>query len=269
LIALLALAWYLRRRAPLSSFGILVFLLLIAPTSSVVPIKDTLVERRLYLPFLGLLLIAVDVLRHWKLGKLQLTGVLSAIVALLCVLTYQRNQVWSDPISLWQDTADKSPRKSRPRFQLAFARYSANQCGQAAQEYEKVSALEPPDSALLVNWALAYQCSQQYGPAIEKLELALKQEKTAHVYSLIGMIRAQQGLTKESWNALNEAVRVDANYPMSYVYRGNLNVAAGDLAAAQAEYHKALAINPKLPAAQEALAKLQLEMRSAPAPKQP
>ncbi len=269
LIALVALAWYLRRRAPLASFGIVIFLLLIAPTSSVVPIKDTLVERRVYLPFLGLLLVAVDVLRRWKPGKLQLTGALGAIIALLCVLTYSRNLVWGGPISLWQDTADKSHRKSRPRFQLAFALYTSNRCGEAAKEYEKAAAIEPPDSTLLVNWALAHQCSQQYGPAIEKLELALEKEKTAHVYSLIGMIRAQQGLTKEAWDALNEAVRVDGNYPMSYVYRGNLNVVAGDLAAAQAEYRKALAIDPKLPAAQEALARLEFEMRSAPAKKQP
>jgi hypothetical protein len=33
------------------------FLTLLAPTSSIVPISDSLVERRMYLPLLGLILI--------------------------------------------------------------------------------------------------------------------------------------------------------------------------------------------------------------------
>ena len=43
------------------SYGILVFLMLLAPTSSFVPIKDALVERRLYLPSIGLLLVLADI----------------------------------------------------------------------------------------------------------------------------------------------------------------------------------------------------------------
>jgi hypothetical protein len=50
------------RRFPLASYGFFVFLILLAPTSSILPIKDPVAERRIYFAMLGLLLIVVDVL---------------------------------------------------------------------------------------------------------------------------------------------------------------------------------------------------------------
>ncbi len=264
LLALVAAALYYRRRFPLASFGVLVFLLLLAPTSSIVPIMDTLVERRVYLPFLGMLLVVVAALRNWRTTKLVLVSTLSAILLILGALTYSRNLVWSSPVALWSDAASKSPAKARPHFQYAYALYAAGRCGPAAQEYAKVAKLQRTDSALLVDWALAYECSGELASALDKLQLALAQEPTAHVYSLVGMIRAKQGLTREAWAALDEAVRTDARYEMTYVYRGNLSAAAGDLEAAAAEYRKALRINPNMRAAQDALANLELQLRATP-----
>ncbi len=54
----LCAAWVYRKRWPLASFGAILFVVLVAPTSSFVPIFDPLAERRLYLPFLGLILIS-------------------------------------------------------------------------------------------------------------------------------------------------------------------------------------------------------------------
>jgi hypothetical protein len=96
-----------------------VFLLLLAPTSSVIPILDVFAEHRLYLPFLGLTLVAIEILR--RLSVSQATWISLAILAVCSVLTFQRNQLWSDPLLLWADAAAKSPRKARPSFQLAHA----------------------------------------------------------------------------------------------------------------------------------------------------
>ena len=58
-----------RRRFPLASYGFFVFLLLMAPTSSILPIKDPIAERRLYFSMLGLLLIVVDLLARVKIER--------------------------------------------------------------------------------------------------------------------------------------------------------------------------------------------------------
>jgi hypothetical protein len=61
LLALLvgaAIVW--RRRYPLFCFGLLMFLIWLAPTSSIVPIDDPLVERRMHLPLVGLILMGSE-----------------------------------------------------------------------------------------------------------------------------------------------------------------------------------------------------------------
>src|SRR5262249_10497564 len=56
LLALLSLAWWLRRRQPVLAFSILWFFVTLSPTSSVVPIADVIFEHRLYLPLAGVCL---------------------------------------------------------------------------------------------------------------------------------------------------------------------------------------------------------------------
>ena len=69
LLALAAVAWRYRRSFPLAGYGYFVFLVLLSPTSSILPIKDPIADRRMYLPMLGLILIAIDLLRRLKVDR--------------------------------------------------------------------------------------------------------------------------------------------------------------------------------------------------------
>ena len=103
IVAVLAAAWIYRKRWPLASYGAILFVVLIAPTSSFVPILDPAAERRLYLPFLGLILIVLEMLRRLKLRQIVWIGAATCLV--LSVLAYQRNLAWGDPVALWADAA--------------------------------------------------------------------------------------------------------------------------------------------------------------------
>ena len=118
LLALAVIAWRYRREFPLASFGYFGFLILLAPTSSVVPIRDVAVERRLYLPFICLLLITVDLLRRWKVARTPLIVALTSVSVLAAGLSYQRNHVWGSALAFWEDTSAKSPSNSRALFQI-------------------------------------------------------------------------------------------------------------------------------------------------------
>jgi tetratricopeptide (TPR) repeat protein len=254
LLALITVAWVFRKRWPLAAFGVLVFLLLIAPTSSVVPIRDVMAERRLYLPFLGLALISLEALRRLKVSAAIGTAV--AVLTLCGTLTYQRSEVWASPLALWQDTATKSPRKVRPRFQLAFAYYEQGQCPQAAENFERAAQLGPPDVPLLVDWALALDCAGRPEDAIVRLKQAGLIEDTAHIHAQIGMIYGKQGRMPEALEALAEAEKLDPRFEMTYVYRGNVFEVMGDRAAAGREYKRALEVNPGNSVALQALGRL-------------
>ncbi len=244
LISVSAGAWLYRRPYPLASYGWFTFLILLAPTSSFVPIRDLLVERRLYLPFIGLLLICCEFLRRVPLTRPAPLLLLGSVVTVFAFASYQRNQVWSDPAALWKDTADKSPHKSRPRFQLAFAYYSEGHCAEAAAEYEKASRLEKPDYSLYVDWALAYDCAHQPDAALEKLRKAVELERSAHAYALIGMVYAKQNRAPEALQALAEAEKLDPNFEPTYVYRGNIYMLSNEFAKAAEQFRRALALNP-------------------------
>ena len=256
LIAVSAAAWIYRRKFPLASYGWFTFVILLAPTSSFVPIRDPIAERRLYLPFIGLLFIAVDFLRRWKTGRATLVTVLGVVLMAEAALTYQRNELWGSAVEIWKDTADKSPRKVRPAFQLAFAYYQARNCGAAVDEFAKAAQIEPPTFDLLVDWALAYDCAGRPDDALAKLKQAASITPNAHVYSQIGMEYGKTGKYPEAMDALAMAERLNPRFAMTYVYRGNIYEVQKNAGAAAQEYRHALALDPYNQPARDGLARL-------------
>jgi Tfp pilus assembly protein PilF len=258
LLAVTVCAWIYRRRFPLASYGWFVFLILIAPTSSFVPIKDPFAERRLYLPFIGLLFITVEFLRRWKISRNTLIAVLGVVLIAEAAATNQRNQLWASPIDMWSDTAAKSPHKLRPRFQLAMAYFQSGHYPEAIEQFDKAAQLEPPNFDLLVDWALAYDGVGNPAEAIAKLRQAATVERNAHVYSQIGMEYGKLGQYPQALDALDTAIQLDANFMggMSYVYRGDVFSAQGNKLQAAEEYRHSLAIDPRNSLAREKLTRL-------------
>jgi len=256
LLIVTVLAWIYRRRFPLASYGWFVWLILLAPTSSFVPIRDPMAERRMYLPFIGLLFITVEFLRRWKVSRNALVGALVLVLAVEATLTYQRNLLWSNTVDIWKDTVSKSPEKYRPRFQLAYAEYQAGFCTDAAEQYQKVATLERPRYDLLLDWALAYDCAGNAQQAIEKFQQSAELRPTAHVYSQLGMEYGKMGKYPEALAALQMAEDRNPDFAMIYYYRGNVHASQGDQAQAVADYQHVLALDPDNQPAHEALARM-------------
>ena len=254
LVALAAAAWIYRKRWPLAAFGVLVFLLLLAPTSSFIPIADVSAERRMYLPFLGLVLVCLEFLRRLKVSQAAWAG--AAILAVCSVLTYQRSAVWANPVALWQDAANKSPRKWRPHFQLASALYESGNCADAAQAFEAASRLDRPSFDLLLDWGLSLDCAGNWQDALVRLRQSATLQPSAHVQSQIGMVYAKHNKFEEALSALADGEKIDPSFDMTFVYRGNIFEAKGDKAAAAAQYQRALALNPLNSVARDALARV-------------
>ena len=158
LLILLASAVYFRKRYTLACFGFLAALVLLAPTSSVVPIVDAVTERRLYLPMLGLVLVAVEMLRRWRARRQVVAGTAVAILVVLAFLCYQRNEVWASNVTLWEDAVAHSPQNWRAHFQLGVAYLEQRRCDVAAREYETAAGLGKPDDRLYIDWATAEDC---------------------------------------------------------------------------------------------------------------
>ncbi|MEO8596212.1 MAG: tetratricopeptide repeat protein [Candidatus Solibacter sp.] len=243
LLACAALALRYRRGFALSGYGFFVFLVLLVPTSSILPIQDPIAERRMYFPILGLILIAIDLLRRLKMEPKALAALAGAIVLVAAFATHARAEVWSDSVKLWQDVAEKSPRKFRPHFQLAFAYYELGQYQRAVEEFEKTAAIQKPTPDMLVDWGLAYDGLNQPDKALEKFRQAAAMEPSAHAWTQIGYIYAKQSRWKEAMDAFDAAEKVDANFPAIWMYRGQVALATNQPAAAIQLFQRALELD--------------------------
>ena len=252
--AVVGVAIRVRRSWPLAAAGLLIFLALLAPTSSFIPIQDPLAERRVYFAMIGPLLIVADLLRRWRTSITTMAGAGLALAALLSIATYSRASLWGDEMALWRDTVAQSPHKTRPRFQLAHLLYRAQRCPEAAKEYEAASKLAKPTTALLVDWGLALDCTGRTPEAIERLRQAVANERTYNSLAQLGMVLARQGRLDEALPLLNDAIAADPNQPAAWGYRGNVYATQGKLTEAAADFTRALTLNPSDAAAARGIA---------------
>ena len=102
IVAMLVVAWRVRKTHPIISIGIVWFFFALAPTSSIIPLNQVMAERRMYLPGAGLMLVVAGLLwtirpRHEYATRLG--GI--AVLLLLALLTQHRTRDWYDGVRLW------------------------------------------------------------------------------------------------------------------------------------------------------------------------
>jgi tetratricopeptide (TPR) repeat protein len=144
----LVLLWRFRREggedaaaARISGFGVLWFFLLLAPTSSFVPIVDVLVEHRVYLASWGIFAAAVMIVGralarlHEESRGIMALSLLGVVWGTLALCLHSRNRVWQDPVALWTDVVTKAPGNARGHVLLAAAYQDRGFLEQAVAEY--------------------------------------------------------------------------------------------------------------------------------------
>jgi tetratricopeptide (TPR) repeat protein len=120
ILGLLALTlWNLARNTASGICGAWYFLIL-APTSSILPISDLAAERRMYLPLAGVLTLLVclayrALARVWsrRTAAFALSGAVLALAVLLGVATVRRNLLYADELTMWRDVLSQAPNNPR------------------------------------------------------------------------------------------------------------------------------------------------------------
>jgi hypothetical protein len=121
LAALAALAWWLRRRRPLTALGIAWFLCAHPLTATIIPL-ELVFEHRNYFASAGICLALADILLlaphrpSWRRG-----GAIVAVTMLLlfAACTHLRATEWSDPLRFARSEARKHPLSARATYEYA------------------------------------------------------------------------------------------------------------------------------------------------------
>ena len=166
------------------------------------------------------------------------------IIVLCTVGTYQRAEVWNNPLSFWTDAAAKSPTKARPHFQFAYALYETGRCDLASAEYDRTSKLQPMSYELAVDWGIALDCANRSIEAVVKLDQAAAIEKSAHAHAEKGRILLKMARSQEARFEFDMAETIDPRFEYTYIYRAGMYENNGNFPGAVEQYKKALALNP-------------------------
>ncbi len=139
-VALLVFAVYSARKMPFISFGILWYFIAISLESFMTVGADLYFEHRNYLPLAGLVFGAVAqavTLVPAVLQRRFLWGSVAAAALVLGLLTFQRNMIWKDSVTLWKDTVEKTPENLRAFIALGNSYLKVADLESAKRAYEE------------------------------------------------------------------------------------------------------------------------------------
>ena len=161
IVALLALTAHgLWRGHPLSFLGAWFFIIL-APTSSFLPLGTEIAgERRMYLPAIAIATLAVLGGRFaltylsrrfaWRPSSVRLSGALAVVIlsGAMIATTVNRNDDYRTAVSIYGDVAAKRPNNARARLNLGVALYKLGEVEPARQAIQQALDLKPnyPDA---------------------------------------------------------------------------------------------------------------------------
>jgi hypothetical protein len=141
-VVLCAIMLLCRRKRPWITFALAWAMVQLIPLHLLLPRIDIANERQMYLAGWPLLLALVIELKLWMSDRTFGLAV-AALLLGLTSLTVLRNQVYANEISLWQDTALKSPNKARVHNNLGYAYLLAHRDADAQREFATALQLDP------------------------------------------------------------------------------------------------------------------------------
>lgn len=207
-----------RRKAPLGFLGASFFLLL-APTSSFIPIADVIFEHRMYLPLapvLAALVLGGDTLLRSLLRRQpdlrRRVGVAAVVVISLglALRTLARNEDYSDEIYLWTSAIANGSDHPRIYNNLGVALYERGKVQEAAGAFLAAIRRKPDFSDAHSNLGLVRLEQGRLEEAVQGFHIALEcRSDNAEAHMGLALVLHRRGRPKEAREEYQTALRLD------------------------------------------------------------
>ncbi len=187
---IVATLWCVRRYPPLGFLGGWFFLIL-APTSSIIPIADLIHERRMYLPLAAVVALAtiagyralvVLFPTQERLRRRLAAGLVTLVVLSSIVATHRRNADFRSEVAIWSDTVAKRPDNSLAHSNLGLALARQGDFEGAIPHYRRAIELNPMLEQAYLNLVIALENlgrsteAREYQAAAEQVRTRREQE---------------------------------------------------------------------------------------------
>ncbi len=262
ILALLGLTAWALMRAPKFGFLGVWFFLILAPSSSIVPIvTEPAAERRMYLPLLSVVILAVLAVNRIAAAWSQEPSVRRAKAVLLIVTaaalitaTSRRNESYATETTAWADVLAKRPRNARALNNLGAELARQGQTGEALPLFERALELNPnyPEAhnnlgGVYYNLGRMADATQQFSEAVR-----LKPDyEEAHLN--LGLALHNRGRLDEAMAQYRQALQLNPGDAEAHNHLGAALLSRGHAAEAIEHFRDALRIRPGYPEAQQNL----------------
>jgi hypothetical protein len=216
-------------RLRLIAFGIFWFFITLSLESGIIPIVDVIFEHRVYLPSVGFILVCVTGLamlvervNSKVVVRVVVAGVITAVV-MLGGMTYGRNRVWQNKITLWEDVVMKSPEKSRPHNNLGNLYAIYYRFDEAVTEFKAALKFKPDFADAHHNLGVAYLNQNLLDEAISELKSTLQFDPYyADAHYHLGVVYKKQNRWDEAISEFKSALQIRPDHAVA---RKELNFA--------------------------------------------
>lgn len=256
---LFATVWAIFRRP---SWGFLGgwFFVILAPTSSIVPIIDLAFEHRMYLPLAAIIAASVfaaiagidELVRHRKITDFQrrlVSGSFTAVVTIqMLVLTWARNEVYRSDLGLWEDTVARSPGNARAHNNLGVILQERGESDRAFIHCKRAVELAPEYADAHTHLGVKLMELGQLDAAVEhhKRSLALK-PKNHKAHTNLALALWSQGLYDEGLAHFREAEALNPSIAETHNNLAKALSERGQPKEALGHYLQSLRIQPDSP----------------------
>ena len=236
-------------------FGLLFYLVGVSLTSQIIPVGYAVVsERYSYIPYIGLFFIAgyfyvgiqEKMFSFSATWKPYINYLLIGFTLFFLVITFQRNTIWKNSVSLFADLIEKYPRVAHAHFTLGKNLMETTDANGAMAALNKAIELDPAMSEAYFIRGNLYYGQTNYTAALADYRKAVEiNPKYAEAFYNLGVCNNTLGNFQEGVNALTNAINIRPN---EYMYQGRATAFfnLGRYQDAIDDYTKALAINPQM-----------------------
>jgi tetratricopeptide (TPR) repeat protein len=273
-IAILALLagtlWALWRKPWLGFLGAWFFIIL-APTSSFVPLKDPIFEHRMYLSTAAVVALVVIIVhavlrtvfaRSASGAAIRPTiGAILAGVAVLALgaVTRERHTDYHSQVTMWEDVVAKRPENARGHHNLGSALDNEGRYDEAVRAFREAARLDPLDETTYTSLGQSLARQGKLSEALAALRRALEiGPQYAKAHRMLGTVFAMMGETDQAIDALRQAAELDPRDPRTHYNLANALSEKGLAEEAIEHYEAALRLRPQFP---DALVNLGIELQ--------
>jgi protein O-mannosyl-transferase len=221
------------------------FFLILAPSSSVVPVATEIIaEHRMYLPLAAVLVVGVLALDALvtRIPWLIVCGIAALGFGLM---TARRNEVYRNSLSLWADIVAKVPENAGAHNNFGNLLFEQGLVADAVVQYREALRLVPEYADAHYNLGLALAKTGQLAEAIDNYQAALRfRPDDGHIHNSYGLALLRLDRPDEAAQQFEAAERSDPGLADAHVNRGNVLVQLNRESDAIGEYDEALRLDP-------------------------